>query len=82
VRRSEHERILALQQQGNDLVVKVLENEILFLKEQNADLLNRAMSQDWTQYTALSAVPIELAEIPERIWDPTGLIEVDLDPDE
>ena len=28
---------------------------------------------------ARAAVPQEPVEIPDRIWDPTGLIEVDLD---
>jgi hypothetical protein len=79
MRKREHLAILASERAGHNDLVHALRERIVFLEEQNADLLNRAMSQDWTQYTALSAIPQEPIEIPNRVWDPTGLIEVEVD---
>lgn len=76
MRRREHERILSIVQEAHQQHVQRLLDQIGFLEAQNKDLLNRAMAQDWTAYTALSAEPVIQEPLPDRIYDPTGLIEV------
>lgn len=76
MRKRDHDAILAEARNGYINTISTLRQENDFLREQNKDLLNRAMSQDWTAYTALSAVPQAPIELPERIYDGTGLIDV------
>lgn len=59
-----------------------MQQQIDSLMAQNADLFNRLLAQDWTQYVALSNEPQPPPPAREVIWDPTGLIEVDKTDDE
>jgi len=77
VRKREHEAILAAHQAGHDLQVTAMRERIIYLEVQNEDLLNRCMSKDWSQYTALSAEPYNPPDPGEWIFDATGLVSVE-----
>lgn len=71
-----------MRRRDHEAVVAKLESVIERLEAQNADLLNRCMSKDWTQYTALSAEPQPPYDPGEWIFDSTGLVSVERSDDD
>ena len=71
--RAEREAVVAWRLEKEARIAD-LERQIEWLKEQHADLLNRCMSKDWTQYTALSAEPQPPVDPPKGRWSDDGLI--------
>lgn len=68
-----------MRRRDHELVVAALQAQIDHLNAVNEDLLNRCMSKDWSQYTALSAEPYNPPDPGEWIFDPTGLVSVERD---
>jgi len=83
MRRREHVAICQAVAAAHQEYTEILREQIDALRSENRDLLNRCMSKDWTQYTALSAEPQPPLPDTDWIYDPTGIVAIDrtLDPD-